>query len=129
MGDIKSKAEVRRMCAERDLGVEAKPDSDGICFVGEVGIRSFLLDMLTRRPGDIIEWETGAVLGHHDGAFLFTLGQRRGLDLGGASPLRGFDGRGRKRRLRDCRPRQSRLTRSEERRVGKECRSRWSPYH
>lgn len=83
VGDIPSKAEVRRMCAERGLGVEAKPDSDGICFVGPVGIRTFLLDTLDRRAGDIVEWETGRVLGHHDGAFLFTVGQRKGLDLGG----------------------------------------------
>lgn len=83
VGDIASKAEVRRMCAERGLGVEAKPDSDGICFVGPVGIRTFLLDTLERRAGDVVEWETGRVLGHHDGAFLFTVGQRKGLDLGG----------------------------------------------
>lgn len=83
VGDIPTKAEVRRMCAERGLGVESKPDSDGICFVGPVGIRTFLLDTLERRAGDIVEWETGRVLGHHDGAFLFTVGQRKGLDLGG----------------------------------------------
>ena len=71
------------MCAERGLGVEAKPDSDGICFVGPVGIRTFLLDALERRAGDVVEWETGRVLGRHDGAFLFTVGQRKGLDLGG----------------------------------------------
>ncbi|MGI6230349.1 MAG: tRNA 2-thiouridine(34) synthase MnmA [Tractidigestivibacter sp.] len=83
VGDIRDKAEVRRMCAERGLGVANKPDSDGICFVGPVGIRTFLLDSLERRAGDIVEWETGKVLGHHDGAFLYTVGQRRGLDLGG----------------------------------------------
>lgn len=83
VGDIPTKAEVRRMCAERGLGVESKPDSDGICFVGPVGIRTFLLDTLERRAGEIVEWETGRVLGHHDGAFLFTVGQRKGLDLGG----------------------------------------------
>ncbi len=83
VGDIPSKSEVRRMCAERGLGVETKPDSDGICFVGPVGIRTFLLDTLERRAGDIVEWETGHVLGRHDGAFLFTVGQRKGLDLGG----------------------------------------------
>ena len=83
VGDIADKAEVRRMCAERGLGVEAKPDSDGICFVGPVGIRTFLLDSLERRAGDIVEWESGRVLGRHDGAFLFTVGQRKGLDLGG----------------------------------------------
>ena len=83
VGDITDKAEVRRMCAERGLGIENKPDSDGICFIGPVGLRTFLLDTLERRAGDVVEWETGAVLGHHDGAFLFTVGQRRGLDLGG----------------------------------------------
>jgi len=83
IGDIQNKAEVRRMVAERGLGLERKPDSDGICFVGPVGIRTFLLDTLERRAGDIVELETGRVLGHHDGAFLYTVGQRRGLDLGG----------------------------------------------
>ncbi len=83
IGDIPNKTEVRRMVAERGLGLERKPDSDGICFVGPVGIRTFLLDTLERRAGDVVELETGAVLGHHDGAFLFTVGQRRGLDLGG----------------------------------------------
>ena len=83
VGGIASKAEVRAMCAERGLGVERKPDSDGICFVGEVGIRTFLLDTLERRAGDIVDWETGTVLGRHDGAFLFTVGQRKGLNLGG----------------------------------------------
>lgn len=83
IGDVPSKAQVRRMCAERGLGVEARPDSDGICFVGPVGIRTFLLDSLERRPGDIVEWGTGEVIGRHDGAFLFTVGQRKGLGVGG----------------------------------------------
>lgn len=83
VGDIATKAEVRAMCAERGLGIENKPDSDGICFVGPVGLRTFLLDTLQTRAGDVVEWETGKVLGKHDGAFLFTIGQRRGLNLGG----------------------------------------------
>ena len=83
IGDYATKADVRAACAERALGVENKPDSDGICFIGPVGIRTFLLDELDRRPGDIVELETGRVLGRHDGAFLYTVGQRRGLDLGG----------------------------------------------
>ena len=83
VGDVASKAEVRRMVAARGLGLEDKPDSDGVCFVGPVGMRSFLLDALERRAGAIVEWETGRVLGTHDGAFLFTVGQRKGLDLGG----------------------------------------------
>lgn len=83
IGGYHSKAEVREACAQRGLGIEDKPDSDGICFIGPVGLRTFLLDSLERKPGDVVEWESGAVLGRHDGAFLFTVGQRRGLDLGG----------------------------------------------
>lgn len=83
IGGISSKAEVREMCAQRGLGIESKPESDGICFVGPVGLRTFLLDSLQTRAGDVVEWETGTVLGKHDGAFLFTIGQRRGLNLGG----------------------------------------------
>ena len=48
-----------------------------------MGLRTFLLDALERRPGDVIEWGTGRVLGRHEGAFLFTVGQRKGLNLGG----------------------------------------------
>ena len=83
VGHIPTKERVRAMCAERGLGIEDKPDSDGICFVGPVGLRTFLLDALERRAGDVVSWETGEVLGRHDGAFLFTVGQRRGLQLGG----------------------------------------------
>ena len=83
IGGISSKDEVRRMAAERSLSTAGKPDSTGICFVGEVGIRQFLLSRLERRPGPIRDAETGETLGMHEGAFLFTLGQRKGLDLGG----------------------------------------------
>ena len=83
MGEVPSKAVAREMCRERGISVADKADSDGICFIGPVGLRTFLLDSLERRAGDIVEWETGRVLGRHDGAFLFTVGQRKGLDLGG----------------------------------------------
>lgn len=83
VGAIPSKQQVRAMVAERGLGLEKKPDSDGICFIGPVGIRNFLLQRLERQSGAIVEWETGRVLGSHDGAFLFTVGQRKGLDVGG----------------------------------------------
>ena len=83
IGGYANKAEVRAACAERGLGIEDKPYSDGICFIGPVGLRTFLLESLERRQGEVVEWETGTVLGHHEGAFLFTVGQRRGLDLGG----------------------------------------------
>ena len=83
IGDYSDKKTVREECAKRGLGIENKPDSDGICFIGPVGIRTFLLDNLPKKSGDIVEWETGKVLGKHDGAFLFTVGQRKGLNVGG----------------------------------------------
>lgn len=83
IGEIESKAAVREMAAQRGLEVATKHDSDGICFIGPVSIQQFLLSQLERKAGDIVEYETGDVLGQHEGAFLYTLGQRKGLDLGG----------------------------------------------
>lgn len=83
IGEIESKAVVREMAAERGLEVATKHDSDGICFIGPVSIQQFLLSQLERKAGDIVEYETGDALGRHEGAFLYTLGQRKGLDLGG----------------------------------------------
>ena len=83
IGDIPDKKTVRALAAERGLETADKPDSDGICFIGPVSIQQFLLSQLERKPGDIVELETGTVLGRHEGAFLFTVGQRKGLDLGG----------------------------------------------
>lgn len=83
IGEIKDKATVRQMAAERGLEVADKHDSDGICFIGPISIQQFLLSQLDKKHGDIVEYETGKVLGQHEGAFLYTLGQRKGLDLGG----------------------------------------------
>lgn len=83
IGEIESKARVREMAAERGLEVASKHDSDGICFIGPISIRQFLLSQLDKKAGPIVEIETGDVLGQHEGAFLYTLGQRKGLDLGG----------------------------------------------
>ncbi len=83
IGEIENKAIVREMAADRGFETASKKDSTGICFIGDISIRQFLLAELKPEAGDIVEWETGKVLGHHDGAFLYTLGQRKGLDLGG----------------------------------------------
>lgn len=82
-----TKEEVRAIAAERDLPSAAKPDSQGICFVGEAGIRDLLKMYVPLEAGDIVEAETGDVVGHHDGAIFFTIGQRKGLGLGGG-PVR-----------------------------------------
>lgn len=81
-----TKPEVRKMAEERDLYTAGKKDSQGICFVGQVGIREFLSQYVETKPGDIIDTATGNVLGRHDGAIFYTLGQRHGLDVGGGLP-------------------------------------------
>jgi tRNA-specific 2-thiouridylase len=85
LGDF-TKPEVREMAAERGLFTAGKKDSQGICFVGQIGIREFLSEYVQTRPGEIIEKKTGKVLGHHDSAIFYTLGQRHGLDVGGGLP-------------------------------------------
>lgn len=81
-----TKPEVREMAKVRGLFTAGKKDSQGICFVGKVGIRDFLSQYVQQVPGEIIEKPTGKVLGHHDGAIFYTLGQRHGLDIGGGLP-------------------------------------------
>src|SRR5690606_12474251 len=61
-------------------------ESMGVCFVGQVGMREFLSQYVDAIPGDIVEQETGQILGQHDGAIFYTLGQRHGLELGGGVP-------------------------------------------
>jgi tRNA-specific 2-thiouridylase len=85
LGDF-SKPEVREMAKARQLYTATKKDSQGICFVGKVGIREFLQQFVTTEPGDIIDKTTGTVLGRHDGAIFYTIGQRHGLDVGGGLP-------------------------------------------
>ena len=86
IGDFATKEEVRKEAEKRGLVTARKRDSQGICFVGSVGIRDFLSQYVETTPGDIIEKETGKVLGRHDGAIFYTFGQRHGLGIGGGLP-------------------------------------------
>lgn len=81
LGDVRSKAEVRAEAAARGLGVSAKPDSYDICFVADGDTQGFLRSRLGSRPGPIVD-SAGEVLGEHDGGYAYTVGQRKGLDLG-----------------------------------------------
>jgi tRNA-specific 2-thiouridylase len=81
-----TKPQVREMAEKRGLTTAVKKDSQGICFVGQVGIRDFLSLYVDSKPGDIIDKKSGKVLGRHDGAIFYTFGQRHGLDLGGGMP-------------------------------------------
>lgn len=80
------KAEVRQLARQFGLVTADKKDSQGICFVGKVGIKDFLLHELGPQPaGDIID-QDGRVIGRHDGALFYTIGQRQGLGVGGGLP-------------------------------------------
>jgi tRNA-specific 2-thiouridylase len=85
IGELEKPA-VREMAKELGLATADKKDSQGICFVGRVGIKEFLLHELGPQPrGPIID-QSGKVIGEHDGAIFYTIGQRHGLNVGGGLP-------------------------------------------
>ncbi len=80
------KSEVRKIAKKLGLATADKKDSQGICFVGKVGIKEFLLNELgQQKHGPIID-QDGKIIGEHDGAIFYTIGQRHGLDVGGGLP-------------------------------------------
>jgi len=85
IGELR-KTEVRKLAKKLGLFTADKKDSQGICFVGKVGIKEFLLNELgPQPPGPIID-HTGREIGQHDGAIFYTIGQRHGLHAGGGLP-------------------------------------------
>ncbi|GIG22349.1 tRNA-specific 2-thiouridylase MnmA [Cellulomonas chitinilytica] len=85
LGDVPSKEQTRAEAAARGLSVSAKPDSYDICFVADGDTQGFLRSRLGERPGEIVD-TAGEVVGTHDGAYAYTVGQRRGLALGRPAP-------------------------------------------
>lgn len=85
LGDY-TKPEVRELAKKFGLVTAAKKESMGICFVGKVGIKEFLLHELGKqKPGDIID-QNSTKLGQHNGAIFYTIGQRHGLGVGAGLP-------------------------------------------
>ena len=78
------KKDVREKAREAGLSVAEKKDSTGVCFIGERNFKKFLMAYLPACPGDTVN-EKGKVIGRHDGLMYYTLGQRRGLGIGGKS--------------------------------------------
>ncbi len=76
------KTEVRKIAAKYDLATKEKKDSTGICFIGERNFKNFLSNYVTFTPGNFETLE-GQIVGEHTGAVYYTLGQRKGLGLGG----------------------------------------------
>ena len=80
------KLEVRKIAKKLGLSTADKKDSQGICFVGQVGIKEFLESELgISKPGRIIN-QKGEDIGEHEGALYYTIGQRHGLNVGGGLP-------------------------------------------
>ena len=84
-----NKETVRKIADENGLSTETKKDSTGICFIGERNFRKFLQNYLPAMPGKIVSAD-GETVGEHIGLMYYTIGQRKGLDLGGR---RGEEGR------------------------------------
>ncbi len=87
------KTETRRLAVEARLPVAAKKDSTGICFIGERPFREFLERYLANQPGPIQD-ERGRVIGEHVGLSFYTLGQRKGMGIGGVKAKRSARGGG-----------------------------------
>ncbi len=85
LGEMK-KPDVRKYASKLGLITADKKDSVGVCFVGEIGIKEFLENFVETEPGEIIESKTGQVIGEHEGALFYTIGQRHGLNVGGGLP-------------------------------------------
>lgn len=81
-----AKPEVRKLAKKLGLVTAEKKDSQGICFVGNIGIKDFLLAELGEQPSGAIIDQHGKQIGEHDGALFYTIGQRHGLDVGGGLP-------------------------------------------
>lgn len=79
IGHLK-KPQVRELATQYGLATAAKPDSQGICFVGKLNFHEFLRLRIPSTPGDIVTVE-GEVIGKHDGLDAYTIGQRQGLQV------------------------------------------------
>ena len=82
IGDMEKK-DVRKIAEEYDLITTKKKDSTGICFIGERNFKNFLKNYLPNQPGKVVNIETGETVGEHIGLMNYTIGQRKGLNIGG----------------------------------------------
>ncbi|MCI5745240.1 MAG: tRNA 2-thiouridine(34) synthase MnmA [Erysipelotrichaceae bacterium] len=89
LADI-NKSEVREIAHKLDLSIADKKDSTGICFIGERNFKEFLKNYIPAQSGTIVDIETNKVVGQHQGVFYYTIGQRKGLNIGG---IKGSDGK------------------------------------
>ena len=77
------KEEVRRIAEQEHLVSAHRRDSQGICFLGKINYNEYVRRYLGEQPGDVIELETGRLIGRHRGLWFHTIGQRKGMGFGG----------------------------------------------
>lgn len=77
------KKEVRKLAQKFELPNALRKDSQGICFLGKIPFDAFLKYHLGEKKGNLVEYETGKILGEHPGFWYFTVGQRQGIGLSG----------------------------------------------
>ena len=80
-----TKPQVRELAIQLDLPVANKKDSTGICFIGERDFREFLKNYIPAKPGKMVDIVSKKVIGEHQGIMYYTIGQRKGLNIGGAT--------------------------------------------
>jgi tRNA-specific 2-thiouridylase len=90
LGEIR-KTDVRKMAEQLGLPNAAKKDSTGICFIGERPFREFLNRYLSYQPGPM-KTPDGDTVGEHVGLSFYTLGQRKGIGIGGIKAHQNADG-------------------------------------
>ena len=82
LGEV-TKPEVREIALEIGLSTAKKKDSTGICFIGERNYQKFIQNYLKPNPGNIVDVDTGNVIGRHTGLMNYTIGQRRNVGISG----------------------------------------------
>jgi len=82
LGDL-TKEEVRDIAKKQNFYIAEKKDSTGICFIGERHFREFLHNYIPKEPGEIIDIDSRKTIGQHHGVMFYTIGQRKGLGIGG----------------------------------------------
>lgn len=88
VGELEKPA-VRRIAIEQEIPTAEKKDSTGICFIGERNFKEFLKNYIYTKPGPI-KADDGNIIGTHDGLMYYTIGQRKGLGLGGMKEYENF---------------------------------------
>lgn len=84
IGDYQ-KSEVRKLAAKFGLSNADKPDSQGLCFLGQINFKDFLAGYLPKKKGQVLN-EEGKEVGEHNGAHFYTIGERHGFRVTAKTP-------------------------------------------